>query len=127
MSVQAIVWALESAPISKSSHLGTLIALANQADSDGEGAYPSHSTMAWETRKSPQSVRKDLREMEAEGIICRGDQRMTAHLPSDRRPVVWNLVMEKCRDMDKRPTKRPASGFTIGARVQKTKSCTYSD
>lgn len=127
MSVQAIVWALENAPITKPSHLGTLVALANQADSDGEGAYPSHATIAWETRKSPQAVRKDLKEMESDGIIKRGNQAMVAHLAADRRPVVWNLAMERTRDMSKRPSKRPASGFTLGARAEKAKADTDTE
>lgn len=122
MSVQAIAWALEEAPLSKGSHLPVLLALANQADADGKHAFPGHATIAWESRKSTAQVRKDLAAMEADGVIRRGNQAVVSYIAADRRPVVWDLAMERKRDMSKRPTKRPASGFTVGARAAKAKA-----
>ncbi|MEU7995365.1 helix-turn-helix domain-containing protein [Micromonospora sp. NPDC049060] len=74
-----------------------LIGLANHAHANGRAAYPSQERLAHYSRKSTRSVRTDLATLERLGIIRRGDQRHVFHLPTDRRPVVWDLAMERRR------------------------------
>lgn len=97
MSVEAIVWALDEAPDVPPSCLAVLVGLANHAHSDGRGAHPSQERLAHYARKSVRSVRNDLAELQRRGLIRRGDQRHAAFMPTDRRPVVWDLAMQRRR------------------------------
>lgn len=112
MSVQAITWVLEHAPDVPAHLVATLIGIANHADQDGCGAFPGEAVLAHYTRKSDRAVRKDLKALEELGLIRRGDQRIVMHVPADRRPVVWDLAMERTRGQ-RRPT-RAASGRASG-------------
>src|SRR5690554_6229292 len=106
MSVHALTWALEDAPDVPPHLVATLVGLANHADEHGRGAYPSQPRLARYTRKGERNVRRDLDALESLGLIRRGDQRYTAHLPPDRRPVVWDLAMERRRAPAPRPGER---------------------
>lgn len=97
MSMQACVWVLEDAPDLPKHLFATLMGLANHADENGRGAYPSQETLAWYGRKDERSVRRDLDQLEEIGLISKGDQRLVLHLPADKRPVVYNLAMERKR------------------------------
>ncbi|MEV0158068.1 helix-turn-helix domain-containing protein [Micromonospora sp. NPDC050686] len=97
MSVEALTWALNDAPDIPSSCLAVLIGLADHADANGRAAYPSQERLAHYSRKSTRAVRSDLATLQRRGIIRRGDQRHVAHLPTDRRPVVWDLAIERRR------------------------------
>lgn len=97
MSVQAITWVLEEAVGLRPHLVATLIGLANHVDGTGQGAYPSQATLARYARKTPRGVRNDLAQLEADGLIERGDQRLVQHIAADERPVVWNLRLgRKC-------------------------------
>ncbi|MFI6243944.1 helix-turn-helix domain-containing protein [Micromonospora sp. NPDC050795] len=89
-----------------------LIGLANHAHANGRAAFPSQDRLAHYARKSVRSVQRDLTELAHLGIIRRGDQRHVAFIPVDRRPVVWDLAMERRRivpgSLD--PFAEPASG-----------------
>lgn len=98
MSVQAITWVLEDAPDLPAHLVGTLLALANHADRDGRGAYPAQSVVAWYTRKAERNARKDVDTLVKLGLIREGDQRLAAHIRGDRRPVVYDLAMERRRE-----------------------------
>lgn len=97
MSVEAVRWALAHAPDVAPSRLAVLIGLAEHAHSDGRAAYPSQRRLAFYVRKSVRAVQNDLAALAALGLIRRGDQRHTAHLPTDRRPVVWDLALDRHR------------------------------
>lgn len=88
-------WAIEQAPPMPAQLVATLAGLANHADAKGRGAYPSLPKLAAYTCKAERSVRRDLRQLEELGLIRSGDPRKVAHLPSDRRPEVYDLAMEK--------------------------------
>ncbi|MEG3634016.1 helix-turn-helix domain-containing protein [Micromonospora palythoicola] len=92
--------------------LAVLIGLANHAHANGRAAYPSQERLAHYARKSTRSIRTDLATLERLGIIRRGDQRHVFHLPTDRRPVVWDLAMERRRTVPGSldPFAEPASG-----------------
>lgn len=109
MSFQAVAWVFLDAPIPKPSLVAPLAALAENADDEGRQAYPSQALLAYKTRKTDRGVRKDLVELERLGLITRGDQRVVAHIPEDRRPVVWDLALHLHRD-DPSPVKRHRSG-----------------
>lgn len=94
LSTEAMKWAIEQAPPMPAQLVATLAGLANHADTKGRGAYPSLAKLAAYTCKAERSVRRDLRQLEELGLIRRGDPRKVAHLPSDRRPEVYDLAME---------------------------------
>lgn len=110
MSVQALNWVLEECPDLPKHLVALMMGLANHADPEGRGAYPSQARLAWYTRKEERSVRRDLDEAEQLGLIRRGDQRMVLHLDVDRRPVVWDLAVELKRDPRCGPGRRGAAG-----------------
>jgi hypothetical protein len=94
LSIEATVWALKYAPPMPPQLLGTLFGLADHADKKGEGAYPSVRTLAAYACKSERSVQRDLKELVKLGLIRAGDQKAAAHIPAERRPYVYDLVME---------------------------------
>jgi hypothetical protein len=110
VSVEALTWLAQRAPGVKPHWLGTLFGLCNHADDEGKGSRPSQGLLAWYARKTERAVREDLAAMEEAGLIRKGDQRLVAHLPADKRPVVWDLAMERDRGPRPRPGKpgRPA-------------------
>lgn len=96
MSLEAMLWALRvnarRANVSDAAHL-TLIALANNAHEDGRNAFPSAATLAGLRSLNVRTLRRHLAELETAGLIRRGDDRMVAHIPPNRRPVVWDLAL----------------------------------
>lgn len=72
MSYQAQTWASKC----KTDSIGAqfiLVVLANYADESGE-CFPSISTLAEQTRQSPATVRRRLRDLEEQGFIERVEQ-----------------------------------------------------
>lgn len=114
MSVQAISWALEEAPDVPARLVSTLIGLANHAGRDGRGSYPSTETISHYTRKSVRQVQRDIDDLEALGLIARGDQRMALHIRPDHRPVVWDLAVGRARG-DTHVIPLSGDGVTPGA------------
>ncbi len=109
-----MTWVLEEAPDLPAHLLGTLLALANHAGRDGTGARPSQETLAWYTRKARRNVRKDIDALLKLGLIREGDQRVVAHLRADRRPVVYDLAMERKRTPVVLDEGMPASPRKVG-------------
>lgn len=95
MSLEATVWALKYAPPMKPEYLGTLIGLAEHADVRGRGAYPAVATLAAYACKSERSVKRDLKGLLEDGLIRLGKQSLAAHLPSGKRPKVYDLAVER--------------------------------
>ena len=94
MSFQASSWALRDAPVGGDMTARMLLmVLAEFANPDGRGAYPSVETMSKLMRKSERTVRANLAKLEDMGVIRRGDQRLVDHLRGGYRPVVWDLAM----------------------------------
>ncbi|MEU7935103.1 helix-turn-helix domain-containing protein [Micromonospora echinofusca] len=112
MSIEAVSWALNDAPDVPPQCLAVLLGLANHAHANGRAAFPSQDRLSHYARKSVRSVRRDLDELERLGLIRRGDQRHTAFLPADRRPVVWDLAVERRRPLPASldPFAEPQSG-----------------
>src|SRR5699024_3119211 len=91
MSLKAMIWVMERAPIESPAEGMVLYALADRAHDDGTAAWPSMQWIADRACCSRQTVRRHLRALEKRGLIYRGDQRHVDHLRPDKRPVVWNL------------------------------------
>lgn len=95
MSLEATVWALKYAPPMPPQLLGTLIGLADHADKRGKDAYPSVKTLAAYTCKSERSVQRDLKELLKLELIRPGNPAAAAHIPAERRPLVYDLAMDR--------------------------------
>jgi len=95
LSLEATNWVLNDATGLPSHAFAVLMGLANHANPEGKGAFTAQGTLGHYARKTDRQVRRDLQELEAIGLIRRGDQRLVAHLPRDKRPVVWDLAMER--------------------------------
>ncbi len=91
MSIEAVAWVLKHAPTTDPESTLILLGLANHAQHDGSAAWPGQATLAAYARVHERTVRRRLVELEAAGIVRRGDQVMVAHLPANRRPVVWDI------------------------------------
>jgi hypothetical protein len=98
MSIEAISWALNEAPIptdrrDASSLAMVLVGLANHADPDGRNAFPSNATLTRYTRLSERSVRNILRELTTLELIHPSDPGIVAAYISraDRRPNGYDL------------------------------------
>ncbi|MDH6283251.1 helix-turn-helix domain-containing protein [Prescottella agglutinans] len=116
MSIEAIAWVLERADIPSPSPTGipsapslsmVLLGLANHADRRGEDAYPSVRTLSRYARISERQVQRCLSALLELGLIERGNQRIVeAKIErEDRRPVVYNLLIERGVSSSPRPQK----------------------
>jgi hypothetical protein len=110
VSVEAISWALNLAPVPasrggqpSSACKFVLVGLANHAGPDGTGAFPSVATLVRYTRLSERTVRTCLDRLQAEGIISPCDPGIVAARikRADRRPQDWDLNLSLARhDLD---------------------------
>lgn len=98
MSLAAILWALEQAPVDTPSEALVLVCLAERTGgSDGRGAYPSVQWIAERARLQPRQVQNILRKLSDGQVIRPGRQSMVEHIPVDRRPRVWDLNLSLTR------------------------------
>lgn len=100
MSLAATTWALHDAPTTSAQELVILWAMADVAHSDGTASFQKQATLAKFGRCDERTVRRHLKTLEERGLIRRGDQRLVAHLPGDKRPVVWDLNLSMRRGDD---------------------------
>lgn len=91
-----MTWAMEQQLVLDPHACSVLTALANHADRDGTGSFPSVETLQRYTKLSERTIRAKLATLEQSGIIRRGNQAIAAaHIArADKRPVVWDLAME---------------------------------
>lgn len=92
MSWYAQAWA-EEAPVADVYERSIITLMAHRADSDGTGAYPPKAKMAAYSMCAVETIKPRLRALVKRGLIARGDQSLTAHLPADKRPVVYDLLI----------------------------------
>ena len=107
MSVEALAWAFNLAPVpvdknGKPSNAcaSVLQGLANHADPDGVGAFPSVATLIRYTRLSERTVRTSLDRLAAARIIrpCAPEIVAARIRRADRRPQGWDLDLTLIRD-----------------------------
>lgn len=110
MSMKALEWAMYDVPaeMAKGSLLRILLALADHADPEGRGAFPSQKRLCALTGYSRRTIQHGLHDLEASGLIVKGDQRLTEHY-GRHRPIVWNLSMEDFRGAKTAPLKKNES------------------
>lgn len=118
MSLRALTWAIYEigSTLKDASAYRVLLILADNANDEGRGAYPSASTIAEETGMSLRTVRNKLNDLETAGIIMRGDQALADYLPANRRSVVWDLNLDNNRRAESAPQHTPAHTTTRGAK-----------
>ena len=107
MSVEAISWALNLAPVPadrngqpSSACKFVLVGLANHAGPDGTGAFPAVATLVRYTGLSERTVQTCLDRLEAAGVISPCDPDIVAARikRADRRPQGWDLDLTLVRD-----------------------------
>ena len=107
MSVEAISWALNLAPVPadrggqpSSACKFVLVGLANHAGPDGTGAFPSVATLVRYTGLAERTVRSCLDRLAAEGVISPCDPDIVAARikRADRRPQGWDLNLGLVRE-----------------------------
>ena len=107
MSVEAISWALNLAPVPtdrngqpSSACKFVLVGLANHVGPDGTGAFPAVATLVRYTGLSERTVRTCLDRLEAVGVITPCDPDIVAARikRADRRPQGWDLNLTLVRD-----------------------------
>src|SRR5699024_1831151 len=113
MSLRAIIWVMEDAPVENHGELAVLYALADRAHDDGTAAYPSQEWISHRARCADRTVRRHLKKLEEREVIRRGDQSLVSHYPVNRRPIVWNLNYRAVRPDNRWPDN--ISGRTIHA------------
>lgn len=97
MSVQAMSWALSQQIVTEAHSRHVLLCLANYADQSGRAAFPAVSSLALDTGLAPRTVQYRLRDLEAMGLIKRGNQAIAAAYISqrDRVPVCYDLDLSR--------------------------------
>lgn len=110
MSVEAISWALNLAPVPRDrggkpnpACKAVLIGLANHVAPDGKDTFPSEKTLARYTCLAKRTVQTALDRLEAGGIIRPCDPAVVAAKikRADRRPQGWDLATHLIRgDLD---------------------------
>ena len=133
MSVEAISWALNPAPVPagrggqpSSACKFVLVGLASHAGPDGAGAFPSVATLVRYTGPSERTVRTCLDRLATGGIIAPCDPDIVAApiKRADRRPQGWDLNLSLVRgDLDDATVavlehRRPGRGGRLGAAAQ---------
>ena len=104
-----MTWALEQRLVTTPTARHVLLCLANYADKQGKGAFPSANSLADDTGLSVRTVRTALDQLRELGAIECGNQAIAAAYIDrhDRRPVVYDLAMKRGA--------APASGEERGA------------
>ena len=97
MSVQSMSWALEQNDIIDATARHVLLCLANYADKNGRGAFPSANSLSADTGLSLRTVRYKLEHLLEIGAIRLGNQVIAAAYIDrhDRRPVVYDLCIDR--------------------------------
>jgi hypothetical protein len=107
VSVEAISWALNLAPVPadrsgqpSSACKFVLVGLANHAGPDGTAAFPSVATLVRYTGLSERTVRTCLDRLQAQGVISPCDPDIVAARirRADRRPQGWDLDLSLVGD-----------------------------
>ena len=98
MSIAAVSVCLD-AHVEDPSTWRVLVTLADYADPTGRHAFPSvKTTLVDRTGYARSTVNRALAQLLEAGLIRHGDQQLVEHLPSNRRPTVYDLDLVAIRD-----------------------------
>ncbi|MFZ4843005.1 helix-turn-helix domain-containing protein [Mycetocola saprophilus] len=111
MSLEAFIWA-SSLPATSVGAMAyrVLIKLANRAHPDGAHAWCSVPTLANELECSTRTIQRAIRELLDGGFLREGDQREVRHVRVDRRPTVYDLVLEAPASAQTHSDREPGTG-----------------
>lgn len=120
MSMKALEWAMYDVPAEmvKGALLRILLLLADHADTQGKGAFPSQKRIVALTGYSRRTIQNGLHDLETAGLIRRGDQRITEHL-GKYRPIVWDLTMKDFRGAKTTPLEQQSQEAQTTAPLNK--------
>lgn len=111
MSIEAMKWALQEAPIPHSqTHIRdrlVLVYLADRHNPDTDAVWPSVGRIAKDLAVSEPTVRKAIRGLQDLGLISPAPTHWVEQYPKGHRPNVWRLHMDKTRAKDGLPPKDP--------------------
>ena len=111
MSVRAVSWAIDQAPVGGNTTARMiLVSLADKADEYGRDAYKYVSAIADSIRKSDSTVSRNLAWMEEIGVIERGNQHLVDSYPEYARPIVYDLRLDLVQEPTERQTKKGRPG-----------------
>lgn len=112
MSVNAVSWAIDRAPVPGARCVARMILvhLADKADAEGRDTWKYVSAIADAIGVDDSTVHRNLAWLEEHGLIERGDQRLVDDYPDYARPVVWNLRLDRVREPSGRETKKRRAG-----------------
>lgn len=104
MSLPAVTWVIYDAETDigeklEGSELRLLLVMADIAHKDGTHIWQSIKRYAQDMKCAPRTVSYAIDGLLAKGFIRKGDQSIVAHLPANRRPIVYELCMN-ARDID---------------------------
>ncbi|SNY84298.1 hypothetical protein SAMN04244553_3615 [Nocardia amikacinitolerans] len=100
MSRQATEWARWKIPqnLVSVAAQAVLIEFADFADANGRGAWPALYRIAWGLSCSERNVANHVKALKDAGLLVESpSQAATAHLPSDERPIVYDLPIHWVR------------------------------
>ena len=104
MSLEAMTWALQKAPIPHSTtHIRdrlVLVYLADRHNVDSGVCWPSLGRIAKDMGITKPTVRSALRTLEELGLIQRADPELATGCSDGRKPAVWSLNLDAVRDKD---------------------------
>ena len=111
MSVRAVSWAIDQAPVGGNTTARMiLVSLADKADENGRDAYKYVSAIADSIRKADSTVSRTLAWMEEIGVIERGNQHLVDSYPEYLRPVVYDLRLDLVQEPTERQLKKARPG-----------------
>lgn len=87
-----MTWALSQQTGSPTRKL-ILLAHANHAHADGTTSWAAVTTIAAYAECSPRTVQREMDVLLRSGCLRPGDQLLLKHVPSGRRPIVYDLAM----------------------------------
>lgn len=118
MSLKAMIWVMESAPVVSHTELAVLYALADRASDDGSAAFPSQAWIAERARCSERTVKRQLKNLADRGVIRPGEDRHVSYIRGDRRPLVWDLDLSLTRAATTGQNDTPSAKCTDPTRGQ---------
>lgn len=97
MSIQSMSWAIEQQEIKDPIARLVLICMANYADKNGQGIFPSVETLKADTGLSERAIRYKIGVMVDSGVLVAGNPKVVAAYidRKDKRPMCYDIVMNR--------------------------------
>ncbi|MGY1946683.1 helix-turn-helix domain-containing protein [Nocardia asiatica] len=92
MSWQAVNWVLYHSDVDDYVEFRVLMLLANRADPDGTGAWPTQEELSTAVRRSDRTIRRALKSLREAGHIRFGDQKRVPGT-ANHRPRAYDIIM----------------------------------